>query len=112
MCKLKKALYGLKQSTRAWFRKFTSAVIKFGLRRSAYDHSVFFQSSNVGCILLVVYVDDIVTTGSDKPGIERLKSFIGTCFQTKHLGRCSSISWELKSLIIVREFISLKGNIV
>ncbi|GJY93023.1 retrovirus-related pol polyprotein from transposon TNT 1-94 [Tanacetum coccineum] len=29
-----------------------------------------------GCILLVVYVDDIVITGSDKVGINKLKSFI------------------------------------
>ena len=34
----------------------------------------------------MVYVDDIVITGSDKVGIEKLKSFIATCFQTKDLG--------------------------
>ena len=34
----------------------------------------------------MVYVDDIVITGSDKDGIKNLKSFIGTCFQTKDLG--------------------------
>ncbi|GJS25028.1 retrovirus-related pol polyprotein from transposon TNT 1-94 [Tanacetum coccineum] len=38
------------------------------------------------CILLVVYVDDIVITGSDKARIKKLKSFIGTCFQMKDLG--------------------------
>ncbi|GKC78219.1 retrovirus-related pol polyprotein from transposon RE2 [Tanacetum coccineum] len=37
-------------------------------------------------ILLVVYVDDIVITSSDKARIKKLKSFIGTCFQTKDLG--------------------------
>ncbi|GJT75369.1 retrovirus-related pol polyprotein from transposon TNT 1-94 [Tanacetum coccineum] len=86
VCKLKKGLYGLKQSPRAWFGKFSNALIKFGLQRSAYDHSVFYRSSDVGCILLVVYVDDIVVTGNDKSGIEKLKSFVGTCFQTKDLG--------------------------
>ncbi|GJX55622.1 retrovirus-related pol polyprotein from transposon TNT 1-94 [Tanacetum coccineum] len=86
VCKLKKALYGLKQSSRAWFGKFSKAVIEFGLRRSIYDHSVFYSSSNACCILLVVYVDDIVITGSDKAEIKKLKSFIGTCFQTKDLG--------------------------
>ncbi|GKF14168.1 retrovirus-related pol polyprotein from transposon TNT 1-94, partial [Tanacetum coccineum] len=64
----------------------SNAVIKFGLRRSVYDHSVFYSSSNAGCILLVVYVDDIVIIGSDKAGIKKLKSFIGTCFQTKDFG--------------------------
>jgi hypothetical protein len=86
VCKLRKALYGLKQSPRAWFGRFSSVVTKFGLRRSSYDHSVFFTSSNSGCILLVVYVDDIVITGSDEKGIKRLKDFLASQFQTKDLG--------------------------
>nr|GEV61802.1 cysteine-rich RLK (receptor-like protein kinase) 8 [Tanacetum cinerariifolium] len=85
VCKLKKSLYGLKQSLRAWFGKFSNVVIEFGLRRSVYDHYVFYSSLNAGCILLVVYVDDIVITDGDKAGIKKLKSFIGTCFQTKNL---------------------------
>nr|GEV13541.1 polyprotein, putative [Tanacetum cinerariifolium] len=86
VCKLKKDFYGLKQSSRACFGIFSNAVIKFGLRKSVYDYFVFYSSSNACCILLVVYVDDIVITGSDKAGIKILKSFIGTCFHTKDLG--------------------------
>jgi len=41
VCQLKKALYGLKQSPRAWFDKFSSALIKYGFRRTMSDHSVF-----------------------------------------------------------------------
>nr|GEV62100.1 retrovirus-related Pol polyprotein from transposon TNT 1-94 [Tanacetum cinerariifolium] len=85
VCKLMKALYGLKQSPHTWFGKFSNAVILFGLRRSVYDHFVFYSSSDASCILLVVYVNDIVITSSDKAGIKKLKSFIGTCFQTKDL---------------------------
>ncbi|KAJ9561432.1 hypothetical protein OSB04_006592 [Centaurea solstitialis] len=61
-------------------------VTEFGLRRSSYDHSVFFASSSSGCILLVVYVDDIVITGSDEIGIKKLKDFLASQFQTKDLG--------------------------
>jgi hypothetical protein len=86
VCKLQKSLYGLKQSPRAWFGRFSSVVTKFGLRRCSYDHSVFFASSESGCILLVVYVDDIVVTGSDENGIKRLKEFLASQFQTKDLG--------------------------
>ncbi|KAJ9542741.1 LOW QUALITY PROTEIN: hypothetical protein OSB04_029247 [Centaurea solstitialis] len=86
VCKLRKSLYGLKQSPRAWFGRFSSVVTKFGLRRSSCDHSVFFASSGSGCILLVVYVDDIVVTGSDNNGIQRLKDFLASQFQTKDLG--------------------------
>ncbi|KAJ9568575.1 LOW QUALITY PROTEIN: hypothetical protein OSB04_004541 [Centaurea solstitialis] len=86
VCKLRKSLYGLKQSPRAWFGRFNAVVTEFGLRRSAYDHSVFFASSSSGCILLVVYVDDIVITGSDETGIMKLKDFLASQFQTKDLG--------------------------
>lgn len=61
-------------------------VTKFGLRRSAYDHSIFFTSSASGCVLLVLYVDDIVITDNDGIGIKKLKDFLTYQFQTKDLG--------------------------
>ncbi|KAL5768866.1 hypothetical protein ACOSQ2_015649 [Xanthoceras sorbifolium] len=86
VCRLKKSLYGLKQSPRAWFGKFSQAVEKFGMMKSKSDHSVFYKQSKAGIILLVVYVDDIVITGSDATRISSLKSFLHTQFHTKDLG--------------------------
>ena len=86
VCHLQKSLYGLKQSPRAWFGKFSQAVEKFGLQKSKSDHSVFYRNSHSGIILLVVYVDDIVITGSDSTGISSLKSFLHGQFHTKDLG--------------------------
>ncbi|KAL5741578.1 hypothetical protein ACOSP7_028310 [Xanthoceras sorbifolium] len=86
VCHLQKSLYGLKQSPRAWFGKFSQAVEKFGMMKSKSDHSVFYKQSKAGIILLVVYVDDIVITGSDATGISSLKSFLHTQFHTKDLG--------------------------
>nr|KYP72342.1 Retrovirus-related Pol polyprotein from transposon TNT 1-94 [Cajanus cajan] len=65
VCRLRKSLYGLKQSPRAWFGRFSTVVQQFGMTRSEADHSVFYRHSTVGCIYLIVYVDDIVLTGSD-----------------------------------------------
>ena len=87
VCRLRKSLYGLKQSPRAWFSKFSHAVEKFGLQKSKSDHSVFYWNSSSGIILLVVYVDDIVITGSDSTGISSLKSFLHGQFHTKDLER-------------------------
>ena len=42
---------------------------------------------NVGCIYLIVYVDDIVLTGSDHHGISELKQHICHHFQTKDLDK-------------------------
>ena len=68
--KLHRSLYGLKQSPRAWFSRFSLVVQKFGMIRSVVDHSVFYHHSSIRkCIYLIVYVDNIVITGSDRDGI-------------------------------------------
>ena len=84
---LRKALYGLKQSPRAWFGKFSDAVLLFGMRRCHSDHSVFSLTSDRGKVLLIVYVDDIIITGDDQKGIEELKNFLRLQFHTKDLGK-------------------------
>ena len=88
VCKLHCSLYGLKQSLRAWFSRFSSVVQEFGMIRSAADHSVFYHHSFTGkCIHLIVYVDDIVITGTDQDGIQKLKQHLFNHFQTKDLGK-------------------------
>uniref|UniRef100_A0A2N9IHL0 Reverse transcriptase Ty1/copia-type domain-containing protein n=1 Tax=Fagus sylvatica TaxID=28930 RepID=A0A2N9IHL0_FAGSY len=72
VCHLKKSIYGLKQSSRAWFDKFSMTVVSHGMTRSQADHSVFFKKTRTGIVILVVYVDDIVITESDKEGIQIL----------------------------------------
>ena len=66
VCRLCHSLYGLKQSPRAWFGRFTFMVQEFGMTQSTSNHFVFYHHTSSGqCIYLIVYVDDIVTTGSD-----------------------------------------------
>ncbi|XP_062100044.1 uncharacterized mitochondrial protein AtMg00810-like [Humulus lupulus] len=79
-------IFGLKQSPHAWFGKFSQAIEKFGMMKSKSDHSVFYKRSEVGIILLVVYVDEIIITRNDTRGISSLKSFLHTQFHTKDLG--------------------------
>jgi transposase InsO family protein len=87
VCHLKKSIYGLKQSPRAWFDKFSKAVVSHGMTRSQADHSVFFKKKRTGIVILVVYVDDIVITGSDKEGIQILINHLSSSFLTKDLGK-------------------------
>ena len=56
------------------------------MQKSKSDHSVFYKNSSSGIILLVVYVDDIISTESDSKGISSLKSFLHNQFHTKDLG--------------------------
>jgi len=50
-------------------------------------HSVFYHHSNVGCIYLIVYVNDIVLISSDHHGISQVKQHICHHFQTKNRGK-------------------------
>lgn len=60
------------------------------------DYYVFSSSFITNCILLVVYVDNIVITSSDKEGIQRLKHFLRVEFCTKDLGRlCNFLGREV-----------------
>ena len=86
MNRLWKSLYGLKQSPYACFGKFSLAIETFGMQKSKSDGFVFYKNSSSGIILLVVYVDDIVITGSDSKGILSLKFFLHNQFYTKDLG--------------------------
>ena len=56
--------------------------------QSTSNHSVFYHHTSSGhCIYLIVYVDDIVITGSDHDGIQKLKQHLFSYFQTKDLGK-------------------------
>ena len=88
VCRLRHSLYGLKQSPQTWFDRFSSVVHEFGMLRSTANHSVFYHHNSLGrCIYFVVYVDDIVITGTDHDGIQKLKQHLFTHFQTKDLGK-------------------------
>ena len=92
-CKLRRSLYGLKQSPRAWFSRFSSMVQEFSMIQITKDHSVFYHHTSTGkCIYLIVYVDDIVITGSDQDDIQKLKQYLLSHFQTKDLGQLQVFS--------------------
>ncbi|KAL4582843.1 hypothetical protein LXL04_007404 [Taraxacum kok-saghyz] len=86
VCHLQKALYGLKQAPRAWFEKFSTTVLSLGFSSSPYDSGLFTRTTETGTILLLLYVDDMIITGSDNTGILQLKQSLSSCFQMKDLG--------------------------
>ena len=77
VCRLRNALYGLKQSPRAWFDGFSAVVLGYGFQCSTYDHFVFVRHSSTCIVVLIVYVDDIIISGSDYIGITDLKRYLG-----------------------------------
>lgn len=64
VCKLNRSLYGLKQGRRAWYERLTSALLQFGLVASKCDPSLFTYTYEGNHLYVLVYVDDIIITGS------------------------------------------------
>ena len=56
------------------------------MQKSKYDHYVFYRNSQVGIILLVVFVDDIIIVGNAMTSISSPKSFLHGQFHIKDLG--------------------------
>ncbi|XP_049389655.1 uncharacterized mitochondrial protein AtMg00810-like [Solanum stenotomum] len=86
VCKLKRSLYGLKQAPRAWFDKFWSTLLQFSFEQRKYDSSLFLRKTSTSCVLLLVYVDGIIITGTDSSLITCLQQQLKDSFHMKDLG--------------------------
>ena len=86
VCKLHKLLYGLRQSPRAWYARLHNALLAWHLQQSQADPNLYFAHFNQNTIVLLVYVDDILITGSDPRLITKLKAHLQNTFKTNDLG--------------------------
>ena len=86
VCTLRKAIYELKQSPRAWFEKFSLVISGIGFA-SHSDHSVFVRRTKSGSVILTVYLDDILLTGSDSVALAETKEYLKRHFVTKDMGK-------------------------
>eukprot|EP00253_Pinus_taeda_P005612 PITA_05612 len=86
VCRLKKSLYGLKQAPRAWYAKMDSFLLKSGFSRCHSDNTVYTKKEGKSLIILVLYVDDLILTGSDPNLINHVKSSLKKKFEMTDLG--------------------------
>jgi hypothetical protein len=84
--KLDKALYGLKQAPRAWYSCLSTKLQHLGFRPSQGDTSLFIYNQSSIMVFFLVYVDDIIVTGSSKEAISTLIKDLNTNFAIKDLG--------------------------
>lgn len=86
VCKLHRALYGLKQAPRAWFHRLHSFLIDNGFFNSQSDASLFIRHSSTHSLFLLVYVDDLIVTGSDTIAINDFIELLCSAFNSRKLG--------------------------
>jgi hypothetical protein len=84
--KLSKALYGLHQAPRAWNKKFHAKLHVLGYVRSESDHAIYYRGSHTERLVVGVYVDDLVITGSSFSGIKKFKLQMVEMFKMSDLG--------------------------
>ena len=84
--RLVKALYGLRQAPRAWYAKLDAALTALGFRRSGSEYAVYLRGVGAHRLIVGVYVDDLVITGSSTVDIAQFKEEMKGTFQMSDLG--------------------------
>uniref|UniRef100_A0A2N9EVL6 Integrase catalytic domain-containing protein n=1 Tax=Fagus sylvatica TaxID=28930 RepID=A0A2N9EVL6_FAGSY len=89
VCRLHKALYGLKQAPRAWFTRLRQSLVHLGFVESLVDASLFtFHHSSIHLYVLI-YVDDILVTGTHPSHMLTVIQQLQSEFPLKDLGPLS-----------------------
>ena len=88
---LVKAIYGLKQASRVWNETFDEFVCSIGFQVSAFDPCLYIKVVDGHCVLLLVYVDDVLVTGSSIGLIAQTKNDLKMRFEMTDSGKCKFI---------------------
>jgi hypothetical protein len=62
--RLHKALYGLRQAPKAWYQKIDNFLRSTGFRQGDGDYNLYIARDTNKILILVLYVDDLLFTGS------------------------------------------------
>lgn len=87
--KLRKALYGLKQAPRAWNLKIDSSLLQLGFQKCTSEYGLYIRYSNVDLLIVCLYVDDLLITGSNEEDITHFKGRMMAEFEMSDLGEMS-----------------------
>lgn len=86
MCNVTKALYGFKQATKIWYQKLSASLLDVRFVNSKNDTSMFFRFTRHNKTIVLVHVDDIIVTGSNKVYLYQMVTLLNTKLPLKDLG--------------------------
>jgi hypothetical protein len=84
--RLHKAIYGLKQTPRAWFTRLSCFLLDLGFIASLLDTYLFIYTHGQVHLYMLVYVDDIILTGTHPSLIATVIVKLQLEFPLKDLG--------------------------
>ncbi|CAL8114287.1 unnamed protein product [Prunus armeniaca] len=76
MLSSRKALYGLKQVPRAWYGEIDNYFSQCGFKKSLSEPTLYIKARGEDILIVSIYVDDIVYTGSCKSILEEFKEYM------------------------------------
>lgn len=83
---LKKALYGLKQAPRAWYSRIDEHLHNIGFKKSMSESTLYIKVIDADLIVVSLYVDDLLVTGSTADLIKKFKAQMMEVFEMTDLG--------------------------
>eukprot|EP00253_Pinus_taeda_P029219 PITA_29219 len=86
VCWLKKSLYGIKQAPRTWYAKMDSFLLDNGFSRCHYVNTIYIKIVGKSLIIIFLYVNDVILTGSDPNLINHVNSNLKKKFEMTDLG--------------------------
>lgn len=86
VCLFQKSLYGLKQASRQWNIEFTIFLKSLGFSQSSHDHCLFVKTFAESFMALLIYLDDIIITGTSIDDTIDVKTALYDKFTIKDLG--------------------------
>ncbi|CAL2238017.1 unnamed protein product [Prunus armeniaca] len=84
--KLHKALYGLKQAPRAWYDEIDAYFNKADFKKSPSEATLYVKAEGSDVLIVSLYVDDIVYTGSSSQMIEEFRRDMMEHYEMTDLG--------------------------
>ncbi|WCJ34767.1 Retrovirus-related Pol polyprotein from transposon TNT 1-94 [Euphorbia peplus] len=87
--RLLKALYGLRQAPRAWYAQLNKCLQKLGFIKCPFEHAVYTRRDGDESLIIGVYVDDLLITGTSVSAIIKFKEQMSKEFDMSDLGKLS-----------------------
>ena len=79
--KLLSCVYGLKQAPREWHETLVTSIKDYGFEQVGAETCFYKLTRNEGVLLVLIYVDDILVTGSNRKMIKEFKQMLGKLFK-------------------------------
>ncbi|KAJ8751833.1 hypothetical protein K2173_026028 [Erythroxylum novogranatense] len=83
---LRKALYGLKQAPRAWYSRIDDYLISLGFEKSLSELTLYVKHDSIDILIISLYVDDLLITGSNSDWVNKFKLEMKTVFEMTDIG--------------------------